>query len=476
MWLHKSKRLRKGGRNIKKSMDIYVQELTQLRDKLKIDIVYIKQLPLQGVLPIAYNHENPDDTDLPSEERMDELKGILGGECGKTRAVTNKKNLLLTEIEKLRQEYRRVEKDWETRAQEEYGRRTETQIEADSLEHGTPLATSTPRVPGVMQPLADKFSKLAITPEEGDKKGTQLQFPMITVGDTEVHIPLPLGLMKELKDMCPNPKKDPRAAAMFLQKYTAGSQLTMEDIQIILSAIDPDTGSQIDTDEIKKASEKEVRDAGQEVGRPNVWKKFWDKIGVEWMKRYKGDSGLHTMLNTKQEPKEDFYSFCKRLLDLYSSTGMNAPELFKTTCMNNGDPKTTQLIKLVNNEWLTQTVTEFMDDIAKRSASGVFNQKGGVFPLLMQQDIQQESILSGGESNYMMMSGFFRGRDNRRGPRSRGQANYPGRVERNQKQGCFICGSLGHWRRECPKVRDEDRKGYRGRGASDYRGGPRQQG
>ncbi|XP_040287804.1 uncharacterized protein LOC121001011 [Bufo bufo] len=231
-------------------MDIYVHDLIQLRDKLKTDIVYIKQLPLQDVFPVIYNHEDPDDTDLPSEQQMDELKGILGGECGRTRAVTNKKKQLLTEIEKLRQEYWRVKKDWETRAQEEHGRRTgiETQIEADSLEHGIPLATSSPRIPGVIQPLTDEFSKLTLTPEEGDKKGTQLRLPMITVGSTEVHIPLPLGLMKELKDMCPNPKKDPRAAAMFLQKYTAGSHLTMEDIQIILSAIDPDTGSQIDTE------------------------------------------------------------------------------------------------------------------------------------------------------------------------------------------------------------------------------------
>ncbi|XP_040287786.1 uncharacterized protein LOC121000997 [Bufo bufo] len=100
----------------RESMDIYVHDLIQLRDKLKTDIVYIKQLPLHDVFPVIYNHEDPDDTDLPSEQQMDELKGILGGECGRTRAVTNKKKQLLTEIEKLRQEYWRVKKDWETRS------------------------------------------------------------------------------------------------------------------------------------------------------------------------------------------------------------------------------------------------------------------------------------------------------------------------------------------------------------------------
>lgn len=207
----------------------YVQELTKLRDRLKADIRHLRHLPLHEPLPLIPDLDSPNEDTLPTEDQMEELREVLGGECGRTRAITRRKDLLLSQIDQLKEEYREVRKDWEVRvAQADSERRTrrEPEMDVDSLETSLPGATSSPKS---SSDITRRFARLSISPQREDKGSTHQSYPMITVGNTEVHIPLPLGLMKELKDMCPNPKKDPRAAAMFLQKYTAGSLLTMDE-------------------------------------------------------------------------------------------------------------------------------------------------------------------------------------------------------------------------------------------------------
>lgn len=60
---------------------------------------------------------------------------------------------------------------------------------------------------------------------------------------------------------------------------------------------------------------------------------------------------------------------------MYTSCGIESDPLFVSTVMNNGDPKSAQIIKLVNADWGTQTAKKFMEDIQTRAASGVFNTK-----------------------------------------------------------------------------------------------------
>lgn len=66
------------------------------------------------------------------------------------------------------------------------------------------------------------------------------------MGNTQVQIPLPLGTVKELKDTCPKPKKDPKQVVNFLKRYCDRGRMSGEDLAIIIKAIDPDSTAEID--------------------------------------------------------------------------------------------------------------------------------------------------------------------------------------------------------------------------------------
>lgn len=94
------------------------------------------------------------------------------------------------------------------------------------------------------------------------------------MGTTQVQIPLPLGTVKELKDTCPKPKKDPKQAVNFLKRYCDGSRMSEEDLYIIINAVDPESTAEIDVP--TWATESELYKTGED------WSKFWEKLLSAW--------------------------------------------------------------------------------------------------------------------------------------------------------------------------------------------------
>lgn len=168
-------------------------------------------------------------------------------------------------------------------------------------------------------------------------QGTSKVLPLITIGNTQVQIPLPVGMIKDIRDTCPKPRKDPRAAAAFMKRYCTRARMSSEDLQIIIQAVDPETTAEFDV-------AMAFRDA-KPYEEPEGWNTFWGKLGLAWQTAYKGDTTEHNM-SCKQNPGEDFYTFLVRLHKIYLTTDIESPGLFVSTAMNNGDPKITQLLKL----------------------------------------------------------------------------------------------------------------------------------
>lgn len=80
---------------------------------------------------------------------------------------------------------------------------------------------------------------------------------------------------------------------------------------------------------------------------------------------------------------------------------------------------------------------EFMVDVKKRAASGIFNTKGGVFPFVPQAQFTTPAPTPKRYSNYNQ--GY------------------------NQEHGCFNCGDHNHRKSECPQRRGP-RAGFNRRG------------
>lgn len=139
---------------------------------------------------------------------------------------------------------------------------------------------------------------------------------------------------------------------------------------------------------------------------------------------------IHDLISCKQLPGEDFYSFVSRLFKIYLACEIDSAQLFVSTAMNNGDPKVTQVMKLVNPKWATMSPPEFIVDVKKRASSRFFNTKGGLF-----------AQTSGTTTPVSPMFPAF---DNP--------------AFQTQDQGCFHCGDPFHWKSECPH-----RRGARGR-------------
>ncbi|XP_077350098.1 uncharacterized protein LOC143998420 [Lithobates pipiens] len=265
--------------------------------------------------------------------------------------------------------------------------------------------------------------------DENSEDGAQsasLKAPLMHIGNTQVHIPLPLGTLSKIKELCPNPRKNPREAGAFLAKYSAGTSLDKEDIKGILSIVDPESPEDAPIDTLWTDHVQTRQD----------WVSFWKGMGNHWSTLYKGSSALQELILAKQGPKEKFFDFCTRVYSLWKAVDNATPQLFTTTVMSGGDAKVTQLLKFTNPKWTDQSPDEFMKDTRSRETSGVFEQKGGIFPSLAQaQTLVPDQTTP---SQLMVMQ------------------PYP------PDQGCFNCGEQGHWKSQCP-YRTGQRRG-RGRG------------
>ncbi|XP_077309925.1 uncharacterized protein LOC143929823 [Lithobates pipiens] len=268
--------------------------------------------------------------------------------------------------------------------------------------------------------------------EETEKEvvGASFKAPLMTIGDTEVHIPLPLGTLSKIKELCPNPKKYPRDAGTFLAKYSAGTGLDKDDIKGILSIVDPDSPEEAPVDDLWATHIQINKD----------WISFWKGMGGHWSKLYKGSSALQELILAKQGPKEKFYDYCTRVYSLWKAVDRATPQLFTTTIMSGGDPKVTQLLKFTNPKWAEQAPDEFMKDARSRETSGVFEQKGGIFPSLTQTQTLVTPETSSSPPHLMTMQ------------------PYP------PDQGCFNCGEQGHWKSQCPYRQRVSYPRGRGRG------------
>lgn len=85
--------------------------------------------------------------------------------------------------------------------------------------------------------------------ESNTDLGLSGKYPLITMGTTEIQVPLPLGTIKDIRDLCPKPQKHPTEAALFLERHCTGCRMSEEDCQIIIQAVDPDpiTSSDVST-------------------------------------------------------------------------------------------------------------------------------------------------------------------------------------------------------------------------------------
>lgn len=192
-----------------------------------------------------------------------------------------------------------------------------------------------------------------------------LTFPLITMGTTQVQIPLPLGTVREIKETCPKPRKDPCAAVHFLKRYCEGARMSQEDMEVIITAVDPETTANIFVskwvDDSKLYQDEES------------WPTFWNNLLVAWRKAYKPEISIHDLLSCKQQTGEYFHSFVPRLFKMYTSCDIQSPELFVSMAMNNGDPKVTQIIKLANQGILKPVICPWNTPINPvRKANGAW--------------------------------------------------------------------------------------------------------
>ncbi|XP_077334141.1 uncharacterized protein LOC143975555 [Lithobates pipiens] len=279
-------------------------------------------------------------------------------------------------------------------------------------------------------PISKKGTSSIEEETEKEAVGASFKAPLMTIGDTEVHIPLPLGTLSKIKELCPNPKKYPRDAGIFLAKYSAGTGLDKDDIKGILSIVDPDSPEVAPVDDLWTTHIQTDKD----------WISFWKGMGGHWSKLYKGSSALQELILAKQEPKEKFYDYCNRVYSLWKAVDGATQQLFTTTIMSGGDPKVTQLLKFTNPKWAEQAPDEFIKDARSREISGVFEQKGGIFPSLTQTQTLVTPETSSSPPHLMTMQ------------------PYP------PDQGCFNCGEQGHWKSQCPYRQRVSYPRGRGRG------------
>lgn len=268
--------------------------------------------------------------------------------------------------------------------------------------------------------------------QEGPSLSTpSLSCPTISIGETTIHVPLPLGQIQKIKDLCPVPKRYPREACGFLQKYCTGASLDGEDLKGLVDILDPDPASDLN---IKDLYKTHIATGG------GNWEAFWAAVCKHWCSTYKGQNALQELVMAKQESKEKFFDFCIRVHKLFKNTDGAGDTVFMTTIMTGGDPKITQFLKLVTPNWMSLKAEEFMKENRLRDIAGVFTQKGGTFYQdELGADIMTPQIIP-------------------------------------PDQACFNCGQYGHWKSQCPmrrglQKRQESRQRGRGQG---YPHGPQQ--
>ncbi|XP_040212847.1 uncharacterized protein LOC120943550 [Rana temporaria] len=321
-------------------------------------------------------------------------------------------------------------------------------------ESGDEEEITAPSLEGEMKHIAITQVKVQTEPQVSPQLPGTRVFPMMTIGTMEVYVPFTMGQLKDLRDTCPTPKKDPRGAATFLGRFCAGAGMTKEDLLLIIQMIDPDPGQDFPFDNTYKS-------ALTTEGPINL-QEFWRLTGHHWMTIYKGTSALTSFITSSQKTGEEYFAYVKRMHLAWKDAGLTDHTLFVTTTLNGGSQKIAQMLKILDPKIMNMTPEAFVEHVKVRHQTGLFEAKGGLFPALTGEPMLEETPLLAAQMPYQQQNQYPVG--NQYPPRS---VPYPRQGPQND-QACFHCGGFGHWKANCPQRRQNYRGKKGNRGA--YRG------